>query len=342
MSLWEQAALQHRTAPSGSWIPLLGGCAVAAAVFLLIYVLLTPPALSRRERRLATVQPYLHAVLHGPKETHERMPSAVRVAVDDLAERFMNRRSSTDRTMQLIERADLPLRAGQWLVLRVLAVVFGGTLGWMLLGHAAAVGALLGVITGYFLPSAVVRLKAARRTRAFEKQLPQVLALVGSSLRSGFGLPQALDAVARDAAEPTAKELSRALAQVRIGSDIADALDDAATRMGTESLHMTVMAIRIQRQVGGNLAETLETTVHTLRDREALRGQVASLSAEGRLSAWILIALPIGLFLYMLAVNEAYIALLWTTAVGLVALIASIVLLIIGVFWMRKLVRIEV
>lgn len=325
-----------------SWVPWVGGFAVAAAVFLLVYVLLTPATLSRRERRLATVQPYVHAVLHGPKVTRERRPSALRNVVDDLAERFMSRRSSTVRTIQLIERADLPLRAGQWLVLRVLAVIFGVALGSVLLGHTALVGALLGAITGFILPSAVLRMKAARRTRAFEKQLPQVLALVASSLRSGFGLPQALEAVARDAAEPTAKELSRALAHVRIGSDIADALDDAATRMGTESLHMTVMAIRIQRQVGGNLAETLETTVHTLREREMLRGQVASLSAEGRLSAWILIALPICLFLYMTMVNEPYAALLWTTAVGLVMLVGAIVLMIIGVFWMRKLVQIEV
>lgn len=342
MSLMEQPVLQHSTALPGSWIPIVGGCAVAAAVFLLIYVLLTPPARSRRERRLATVQPYLEAAVRRPVAAAKPTPSALRDSIDKLAERIMSRRSSTDRTMRLIERADLPLRAGQWLVLRVSAVFIGIVGGASLLDHAALVGALVGGIPGFILPGLLLRVKAAKRTRAFEKQLPQVLALVATSLRSGFGLPQALEAVARDAAEPTAKELSRALAQVRIGSDIADALDDASVRMETESLHMTVMAIRIQRQVGGNLAETLETTVHTLREREALHGQVAALSAEGRLSGWILIAMPIGIFLYMTSINESYVALLWTTTLGLLMLAATIVLMLIGVFWMRKVVRIEV
>jgi tight adherence protein B len=166
--------------------------------------------------------------------------------------------------------------------------------------------------------------------------------LVSTSLRSGFGLPQALDSISRDSAEPIAKEFSRALAETRIGTDIADALERLANRMGSKAMSMAVMAIRIQREVGGNLAETLETTAKTLRERESLFRQVRALSAEGRLSAYILIALPIGLFLYMMWVNYEYISLLWTTGLGLVMLIGGIVSLIIGVFWMRRVVRIEV
>ena len=105
---------------------------------------------------------------------------------------------------------------------------------------------------------------------------------------------------------------------------------------------MAVMAIRIQREVGGNLAETLETTAKTLRERESLYRQVRALSAEGRLSAYILIALPIGLLMYMMWVNYDYISLLWTTVLGMAMLIGGIVLLIVGVFWMRKVVQIEV
>ena len=254
----------------------------------------------------------------------------------------MKARGPDSATLRLLERADLPVRPGEWLVVRVLAVVFGAMCCALLLGDAALLGLFVGVVAGFALPAASERLKASRGTAAFEKQLPQLLSLVATSLRSGFGLPQALEAVARDAANPAAKELSRALAQVRIGSDLADALDEVATRMGTKSLHMTVMAIRIQRQVGGNLAETLDTTAHTLRERESLRGQVAALSAEGRLSAWILIGMPIAIFLYMTAVANDYVALLWTTTIGLLMLIGTCVLMVIGVFWMRKVVQIEV
>ena len=166
--------------------------------------------------------------------------------------------------------------------------------------------------------------------------------LISTSLRSGFGLPQALDAVARDAAEPAGKEFSRALAETRIGTDISDALERVATRMESTSMHWTVMAIRIQREVGGNLAETLRTTAGTLRERESLQRQVSTLSAEGRLSAYILIALPIFIFIYMTRVNYGYVSLLWTTTVGLVMSVGGLVALGVGILWMRQVVKIEV
>ena len=176
-------------------------------------------------------------------------------------------------------------------------------------------GSLLGAVLGLHPHAASVLRFAASRRRAtkFEAQLPQILLLVSTSLRSGFGLPQALDAVARDAAEPAGKEFSRALAETRIGTDISDALERVAARMESTSMHWTVMAIRIQREVGGNLADTLRTTAGTLRERESLHRQVPTLSAEGRLSAYILIALPIFIFIYMTRVNYEYVSLLWTT-----------------------------
>ena len=122
--------------------------------------------------------------------------------------------------------------------------------------------------------------------------------------------------MARDAAEPAAKEFSRALAESRIGSDISDALEHVAVRMESENMRWAVMAIRIQREVGGNLADTLRTTAATLREREMLKRHVRALSAEGRLSAYILIALPIGVLLFSMWSNYDYVSLLWTTAAG--------------------------
>lgn len=204
------------------------------------------------------------------------------------------------------------------------------------------IGLGLGFVGGAVLPQVALKFLAQRRAKKFEAVLPDVLMLVSTSLRSGFGLPQALDAVARDAAEPAAKEFSRALAETRIGTDIADALDHAASRMESKSLRWTIMAIRIQREVGGNLAETLTTTAATLRERESLFRQVRALSAEGRLSAYILIAIPIFLFFYLLAVNYEYISLLWTRPMGLLMMGAAIVLVTVGLIWMRRLVRVEV
>jgi tight adherence protein B len=112
--------------------------------------------------------------------------------------------------------------------------------------------------------------------------------------------------------------------------------------MDSKNMRWAGMAIDIQRQVGGNLAETLRTTCATLRDKQAMARHVKSLSAEGRLSAYILIALPIGLFLYMLLVNRTYVELLWTTTIGIGMSAAGLMALAVGVFWMNKVVKVEV
>jgi tight adherence protein B len=272
-------------------------------------------------------------------------PHAISANLVNIGERVMAGRESTSKTMALIERADLPLRAGEWWVLRVVAM-FAAVAATMLLLDGGVLmklfAAVLGLGLGLVLPAFVLRFLAKRRTKKFESQLPDVLTLVASSLSTGFSLLQALDAVAKDAAEPAAKEFSRALAETRIGADVGDALDRMAERTGSVNMRWTTMAIKIQREVGGNLAETLRTTAKTLREREELGRHVRALSAEGRLSAYILIALPIGIFLYTMKTNREYIELLWTRPLGLAMMAAGLVSLGVGVFWMRKVVDVQV
>jgi tight adherence protein B len=237
------------------------------------------------------------------------------------------------------------LRAGEWWVLRIVTVVLGVVLGAVFLNGAwyvTLLGLVLGFLGGLVVPSFVLKFLAKRRGKKFDAQLPDVLTLVASSLSTGFSLLQALDAVAKDAAEPAAKEFSRALAETRIGADVSDALERMSTRMDSDNMRWTSMAIRIQREVGGNLAETLKTTAKTLREREALRRHVRALSAEGRLSAYILIGLPIGIFFYTMQTNREYIELLWIRPMGLAMMGAGIISLGIGVFWMRKVVDVQV
>jgi tight adherence protein B len=204
------------------------------------------------------------------------------------------------------------------------------------------VAAVIGFVLGLLMPAFVLRFLAKRRAKKFDHQLPDVLTLVASSLSTGFSLPQALDAVAKDSADPAAKEFGRALAETRIGADIAEALERMSDRMDSANMRWTAMAIRIQREVGGNLAETMRTTAKTLREREELARHVRALSAEGRLSAYILIALPIGIFLYTMQTNRAYIELLWTRPMGLVMMAGGVISLGIGWFWMRKTVDVKV
>ncbi|TQM64549.1 tight adherence protein B [Humibacillus xanthopallidus] len=324
------------------WVPLLAACLIGVGLFLLAATTLAPSLETRRERRLAAIEKYVTQPRMRSRSESKPHQTAITEQLIGLGDRVMKERESTGRTMQLIDRADLPLRAGEWFLLRVLAVLVGGAIGGYFLSSSVLLGITFGVLVGLFLPPAVLRHLARRRSNAFEKQLPGALALVATSLASGFGLPQALDSIARDASEPISKEFSRALAETRIGTDLPDALERMADRMDSTAMLWAVMAIRIQREVGGNLADTLRTTVQTLREREQLAGQIRALSAEGRLSAYILIALPIFLFIFMVFVSNDYIRLLWSRPIGVITLIVSVVLMVIGWFWMRRVIRIEV
>lgn len=229
--------------------------------------------------------------------------------------------------------------------MRIVGAVLGVAVGVVLLHGAALLtlaGAVVGLLLGLYAPSFVLRFLAKRRGTKFERQLPDVLTLVASSLSTGFSLLQALDAVAHDAADPAAKEFARAVAETRIGSDVDEALERMAARMESTNMGWTAMAVRIQRQVGGNLAETLRTTATTLREREGLYRHVRALSAEGRLSAYILIALPIGIFLLTLQSNPDYISLLWSNVLGIAMMAFGVLAMVAGIFWMRKVVNVEV
>jgi tight adherence protein B len=132
------------------------------------------------------------------------------------------------------------------------------------------------------------------------------------------------------------------LAEVRLGASISDALEAMTERVRSEEFRWVVLALNVQREVGGNLAVLLKNVAETLRDREQLRRQVKVLTAEGRISGVILSLLPVGLGLYLAAVNPAYLSALFQTAAGILMVLAALTLLGIGALWMRRLVRIEV
>jgi tight adherence protein B len=315
--------------------PLIG---VAFAVVLLSVLLLLAPLFESTSRK-RTRQLELYS-LQG-RRTQALPTGAPSTGIVMEAAQGMVQRSGHEAAAGLrLDRAGMALRPAEWLVLRA-TITLGAAILLLLLGRSIWWG-LLGLLGGVVATEAYVRIKVRRRLRAFERQLPDVLTLVASSLSTGFSLHQSLDAVAQDAADPVSTELYRALAETRIGAELTDALDRLANRMDSENMRWTTMAIRIQQQVGGNLGETLRTTATTLREREQLRRMVRGLSAEGRLSAYILIGLPIGLFGYMLLTNHDYIALLWTTGLGWLMLAGAFVGMVVGSFWMSRVVKVEV
>jgi tight adherence protein B len=243
-----------------------------------------------------------------------------------------------ERIARRIERAGMTMRAHEWVLLRVCIVVACGAL---LSIWTGLVGAVIGALIGYASTLLYQSLRVDRRTNQFAEQLPDALQLVIGSLKSGFSLPQALDSLVRESPDPVAAEFGRALAEHRLGADISDALERVAQRSQSEDLGWTVMAVRIQREVGGNLAEVLQTTVDTMRERGRLRRHVRSLSAEGRLSAYVLIGLPITLGLFMFIFRRSYMLPLVTDPLGIIMLSIGSLLFILGIFWMTRVVKVE-
>ena len=185
--------------------------------------------------------------------------------------------------------------------------------------------------------------RQSARRKAFEEELPDFLMLIASALRSGLSFQQGLDSSAADGKGEVSRQMRRALREVQMGSILEPALVRVADRMQSDDLRWTVMALGIQREVGGNLSNILETAANTIKGRAELRREVRTLSAEGRLSGYVLAALPVGLFLYMLFANRAVRRLLLdrTPSAGSPSG-ALIILFVLGFIWMRKLVKIEV
>jgi Flp pilus assembly protein TadB len=211
-------------------------------------------------------------------------------------------------------------------------VLFGNAL------VAIVVGGLAGWQGMRFALSFLIKRHRAR----FGTQLPDVLQFIAGSLRSGFSLGQGLDAVVREDTQPAASEFARALAAARVGVELEDALDTVADRMESADLRWTVIAIRIQREVGGNLAEVLANTVVTMRERASLYRHVKALSAEGKLSAYLLVSLPLGIFGWLFITSRPYVRPLYTTPVGIGMLVFFVVMIVSGSLWMRKLIKVEV
>jgi tight adherence protein B len=243
------------------------------------------------------------------------------------------------RISQRLAGAGSALTASEWLLLHA-GIAMGAALACFVLGGGGL--AVLGFVLGLVGPWVYLKFRHSRRLNRFNGQLAETLGLMAGGLQAGLSLPQAVDSVVREGNEPMAGELRRALVEQRLGVDITDALEGVGQRMDSADFDWIVMAIRIQREVGGNLAEILHTVADTLREREYLRRQVRALSAEGRLSGYILVGLPPLIGVYMLFVNPEYISVLYTTIPGFLLLGLAAVLLSIGAFAMSKLAKVEV
>ena len=248
---------------------------------------------------------------------------------------YLARSERGGRVAAALDAAGIAAKPGEYVVIAIVVAVASALIGSLLGGPVAG---LLFAGLAVFASYGYVSVKRQRRRAAFAEGLPEVLQLLTTSLRSGYGLVKAIDVLAEEAAEPAATLLQQAVVEMRLGRDITDTLRAIAERMDSADFGWVASAVDIHREVGGNLAEVFENVGRTIRDRQKLTRQIATLTAEGRLSAVVLTGMPIAIGLFMKLRNPDYFDEL-NSAGGRVVLLVAGGLIVVGWVWMRRLMR---
>lgn len=321
---------------SRQWLAV-GLVAMFVSLALFLFLALHRPGERKALRLLRTS---IKSVDAGPNPQGRQGLKWLTTRAIKLVERVPRPKGLEASVQLMLDRSEWSLTISEVLLLQILAV-FGASIVAHVLLHNWAFDLLLAVLGG-MTPWLVLNIAADRRISTFTTQLPETLQLLAGSMRAGFGLVQALDTVVKELDPPTSTQFSRVLAEARLGVPMSDALTRMAARVGSEDFRWVVLAIEVQTQVGGNLAQLLETVAETIRHREQLRRHVQALSAEGRLSAWILGLLPFVLSIYMALVNRTYFGALLNAGIGRFMILGAVILMAFGAIWMRRIVRIEV
>jgi tight adherence protein B len=256
-----------------------------------------------------------------------------------MAETLVRRGNLEETFLDRLERAGLNMRVAEF-VLISFGSAFIPPLLVLVLTRNLLLAALV-VLLGTVAPFLFLAVLASRRQARFDEQLPATLQLLAGALQAGHSLQQAVDTVVHEAGDPIAGEFHRVLTEARLGRPLEEAFEAMAKRTGSIDFEWTVMAIRLQRQVGGNLAEVLSTVSQTIRDRYTLKRQIRALSAEGRLSSLILSVLPVLLFAALLTFNPEFLRPLYTTGTGIMMMAGAAVLMGVGVFWLKQITEIK-
>lgn len=289
-----------------------------------------------------TLQPQNSAVPRDRRRPFEQESSSqlshIAGAVVRFVEEQLVRRPTRIYRRELLELAGLKLSQADFIILTLAgSVVFG--LAGLLLG-GPGLGLLFAVIAPFMAQLVLSQLTSQRRSK-FDMQLGDTLQLLTGGLRAGHSILRAIDAAAAESDSPTSEEMRRIITETSLGKDLLESLNDTSVRMANDDFMWIAQAIQINREVGGDLAEVLDQVSGTIRERTEIKGQIKALAAEGKFSAYILMGLPIGIVIMLSIVNPGYIGVLFTEPLGWAMIGASVVLMIIGGLWLRKIIDLK-
>jgi tight adherence protein B len=257
-----------------------------------------------------------------------------------------------------LARADIKMKVGEFILITIVLTILGGLIGWVLGGGASAAegesslqvlsnipAIFIGGIVGFFAPTFYLRRQQGRRLIRFDNQLADMLSLMVNGLRAGYSTMQAMEAVSRELPAPISDEFRRVVQEMQLGIAMNTSLDNLTRRIPSKDLDLVVTAINVQREVGGNLAEILDTISHTIRERVRVKGEIRVLTSQVMMSGRVLSIMPIAVIILMYFLNRGYMMRFFNPATrmyGIPALIIGAFLIVTGYFLMQKIASIEV
>lgn len=291
----------------------------------------------KRVNKIASKKSGLTLQLQQKKK--ERKSSILKRAVDGNGKQSVQRKKLMNTIFNELILADIMMKPEEFCIIWiVLTFVPAGLAALFQLGLMPS--ATLAVI-GAFLPVVFIKVKKDKRKKAFEAQLSDTLIMMCNGLRSGFSFNQVMENVANDMPPPIGIEFGRVCNEIRYGATMEEALNNMCDRVKSADLLLVVSAVLIQRTTGGNLSEILSTISNTIRERIKIKGEINSITAQGRMSGLIIGALPIGIAAVLMVVNPEYMSTFFTTTAGNIMLIVSVVMEVVGFFAIRKVVTVE-
>ena len=242
-----------------------------------------------------------------------------------------------------LARADLKLRPAEYIAVMVITIIVSGVIGFII--SSSLIFAFIGMVVGAFLPRMYVKRQEKNRLKKFDNQLSDMLNLMVNGLRAGFSTLQAMEAVSRELPPPINDEFHRVVQEMQLGIMMEDALEHLLRRINSEDLDLVITAINVQREVGGNLAEILDSISFTIRERVRIKGEIQALTAQGRATAWVISAMPIALTALLFLINRSYIMQFFnpeTRSCGIPIIVLAAVMIITGFIATQKIVDIDI
>ena len=324
------------------WVKLIIYIAIFICILMfliaLILIISSPKPLLKKKTEIYGTQDSDNTSSDEDTKKEVGDPGVFKTLADGIS-KISSRRGFIEMFDLKLERAGLKIRGSEVMILQLVLVLLLGILVQVFIKNAfLTAGVIILIIIAPFL---VINILTSKRIHIFEEQLPDTLQLISGSLQAGYSFSQAINLVVNETKPPISDEFTRIINEIRVGLPESEALENSAKRIGSSHFAWFVMAINVQREVGGNLAEIMEIIADTIRERARVTNQIKALTSEGKLSAIVLIALPLVLGIVLFVLNRAYISLLFTNNIGIAMITVAAILMIVGIIWIVKIVNVK-